>query len=83
MSATSAPSKALKVRPPEAKHYKLRHPCTLPNSLTESINFNNLTELDEDDGVGVESVHNVSGFRYSDQDQDQDGRRSLRSLLYQ
>ena len=33
MSATSAPSKALKVRPLEAKHYKLRHPCTLPNSL--------------------------------------------------
>ena len=33
MSATGAPRKALKVRPPEAKHYKLRHPCTLPNSL--------------------------------------------------
>ena len=32
-SATGAPSKALKVRPPAAKHYQLRHSCTLPNSL--------------------------------------------------
>ena len=31
MSATSAPSKALKVRP---KHYQLRHSCPLPNSLS-------------------------------------------------
>ena len=33
MSATGAPSKALKVRTPAAKHYQLRHRCTLPNSL--------------------------------------------------
>ena len=33
MSATGAPSKALKVRPPAAKHYQLRHSCPLPNSL--------------------------------------------------
>ena len=33
MSATGAPSKALKVRPPAAKHYQLRHLCPLPNSL--------------------------------------------------
>ena len=32
-SATGAPSKALKVRPPAAKHYILRHSCILPNSL--------------------------------------------------
>ena len=36
-SATSAPSKALKLRPPAAKHYKLRHSCTLPNSLRPSL----------------------------------------------
>ena len=33
MSATGAPSKALKVRQTEAKHYQLRHSCPLPNFL--------------------------------------------------
>ena len=33
MSATGAPSKALKVRPLAAKYYQLRHSCPLPNSL--------------------------------------------------
>ena len=37
MSATGAPSKALKVRPPAAKHYQLRHSCPLPNSLAGGI----------------------------------------------
>ena len=37
MSATGAPSKALKVRPPAAKHYKLRHSCPLPNSLGDRL----------------------------------------------
>ena len=36
MSATGAPSKALKVRPPAAKDYQLRH-CPLPNSLSWSV----------------------------------------------
>ena len=33
MSVIGAPSKALKVRPPAAKHYQLSHSCPLPNSL--------------------------------------------------
>ena len=33
MSVTGTPSKALKVRPPAAKHYQLRHLGPLPNSL--------------------------------------------------
>ena len=33
MSATGAPSKALKVRPMAAKHYQLRHSCLLPKSM--------------------------------------------------
>ena len=37
MSATGAPSKALKVRPPAAKHYQLRHLCPLPNSLDSGL----------------------------------------------
>ena len=37
MSATGAPSKALKVCPPAAKHYQLRDSCPLlPNSLSFS-----------------------------------------------
>ena len=37
MSATGAPSKALKVRLPAAKHYQLRHSCPLPNSLLKNL----------------------------------------------
>ena len=37
MSATGAPSKALKVRPLAAKDYQLRYSCPLPNSLSWSV----------------------------------------------
>ena len=37
MSATGAPSKALKVRPSAAKHYQLRHSCPLPNSVVKCV----------------------------------------------
>ena len=33
-SVTGAPSKALKLRPPAAKHFQLRHSCTLPYSMS-------------------------------------------------
>ena len=39
MSATCAPSKALKVRPPAAKHYQLRHSCPLPKFLEETADI--------------------------------------------
>ena len=37
MSATGAPSKALKVRPLAAKHYQLRHSCPFPNYLVKCV----------------------------------------------